>query len=64
MLFVVEDEKWQGQVRGEGEKWTIRGAFAALKENLRFSESFYGFSSLYDTTKKHPERGAFSLVDD
>lgn len=41
-----------------------QGAFAALKENLWFSEPFYGFSSLLNTKKKHLKRGAFSLVDD
>ena len=35
-----------------------------LKENLRFSEPFHGFSSLLQTTKKTSERMSFSLVDD
>ena len=41
-----------------------QGAFATLKENLWFSEPFYGFSSLLNTKKKHLKRGAFSLGDD
>ena len=44
-------------------KWVIlvddQGAFAALKENLWFSEPFHGFSSLSNQAKKTYARYVF-----
>ena len=44
--------------------WTIKGLSRCLKKMQAFSEPFHGFSSQSKAKKKHPERGAFSLVDD
>ena len=44
--------------------WTIRGLSRCSKKMQAFSEPFHGFSSQSKAKKKHPERGAFSLVDD
>ena len=44
--------------------WTIRGLSPALKENLRFSEPFQGFSSLVHFKQKTRSRRVFLLVDD
>ena len=42
VLFYAKNKKWQGQVRGEGEKWTIRGLSLRSKKTYGFPNPFTG----------------------